>query len=277
MADYANPSALTDTGWLEGNLDNPDVVVIEMDTDPAAYEAGHIPGSVFWPAVAPLDETLSTLSDPGAISNLFESAGIRPSTTVILVHGQYQATSGWLYWFFKRAGHRDVRVLNGGRQKWLADGHALTDAKTFLVQTNYRVDSVDLSASVAASDVAAVIADANVAILDVRSFPEFTGDVYLSGPVQPDEVAGHIPGAIHFPYELVHDEDGTFKSAASLEKLYADKGITRDKRVLPYCAVGGRSAHTWFVLTQLIGFKDVQNFDGSWREWSTTPGLPIAR
>ncbi|MEO1658156.1 MAG: sulfurtransferase [Pseudomonadota bacterium] len=271
------PSPVVDTDWLAANIENERLRVIEVDTDPGRFDLGRLPHSVFWPAMSLLDDGMRTLSDPGLLSRKFGDAGVDPDTTVVAVHGQYRATSGWLYWFMKRIGHRRVCVLDGGREKWVAEGRSLETVAADVEPTRYPSPVMDASASATFDDAKSAIDQPDTVLLDVRTPAEYSGEVYLQAPPKPGEIAGHIPGATHLSYEAVHNDDGTFKSVEELKELFERHGVTENKAILPYCAVGARSAHIWFALTQLLGYPNVRNYHGSWREWSTVPGAPVAR
>lgn len=277
MTEFANPSALVDTDWLASNVNRSDLRVNEMDTDQAGYDSGHLPNAVFWPAMSLLDETMATISKHEDLSQMLGASGIEPGTRVIAVHGQYRATSGWLYWFFRRLGHENVHVLDVGREKWIAEGRPLETNAPSIMSKRYPIANINQESIASLDDVKAALTQTGTEILDVRTRDEFEGRVYLQGPPEPGDIVGHIPGATHLYYEEVHRSDGTFKSRNELIELFKQHGISPAKTVLPYCAIGGRSGHIWFVLTQLLGFPNVQNYDGSWREWSTMPGLPIER
>ena len=259
---------LVTTAWLVTHLDEPDIAVIEMDTDDDQYAAGHIPGSQFWNTSRLMSSNYQLVLDTTNVAEMFSAAGINNDSTVVLVSGRNPAASGWLFWYFKLFGHRRVSVLDGGRQKWLADGFSVTRSPQKITRSDYRVSRFDHSIIGSAELVESVIARESGVILDVRSEEEFTGDFYVTAPPKDNEIAGHIPGARHLDYRLVHNQDGTFKEAGELGKLFSSQGVSPDRLTIPYCAVGARSAHIWFVLTQLLGFKEVVNYAGSWAEWS---------
>ncbi|MDJ0568318.1 MAG: sulfurtransferase [Pleurocapsa sp. MO_192.B19] len=284
MLNYAYPETLVDTQWLVEHLDDPNVRIIEMDLDRNSYDAGHLPGTIFWSVFAPLLSNFGTNFDPTVMEKLLSDSGITNDTTVIAVHGSSAATSGFIFWLLKILGHQDVRILNGGRPKWQQDGLPLTTESTVVTPTNYcikaidntlKVSSAEVKKSIKQSDCAPRTARSNRILLDVRTPQEYQGEIYLQEPPQENERAGHIPGAINLDYELAHNEDGTFKSVSQLQKIYRDLGITPDKLIIPYCAVGGRSAHTWFILKYLLGYPQVKNYDGSWNEWSLLPDALI--
>ncbi|WP_036487376.1 sulfurtransferase [Myxosarcina sp. GI1] len=276
MSDYTHPELVT-TDWLAHHLEDPRVRIIEMDLNPEAYQRGHLPGSVFWDGTAPMKPNFQIDFEPTAIEQLMAKSGVDNHTTVVAVHGNFTATSGFIFWLLKVIGHADVRILDGGRQKWIEDGYPLTTEKTVIEPTNYQVKSFDNNLRVLLPQVEESLHDSNTVILDVRTPQEYSGEVYMMNPPTADERGGHIPGAISLYYELAHNKDGTFKSVEQLREIYSSKGITPDKLIIPYCAVGARSAHTWFILKYLLGYPKVKNYDGSWNEWSRTPDLPVEK
>ncbi|MEO1466235.1 MAG: sulfurtransferase, partial [Cyanobacteria bacterium J06633_1] len=269
---YAYPETLVSTQWLAQHLDDPQLRIVEIDLNSQAYDQGHIPGSIFWSATTQLSSNMSLNLDPESMSRLLSRSGITNDTTVITVHGDFAATSGCTFWLLKLLGHRNVRILNGGRQKWQADGLPLTKSTTQVEPAVYPTADLDNSLRILAPEVKAFIEQAkqggltvghNSILLDVRTPQEYRGEIYLEAPPQADEQGGHIPGAINIYYELVHNEDGTFKSAERLQEIYGDL-IAANREIIPYCAVGGRSGHTWYVLKYLLGYDRVRNYDGSW-------------
>jgi thiosulfate/3-mercaptopyruvate sulfurtransferase len=269
MAPYAHPEVLVDTQWLMDHLHQPNLRVVEVDMSPNSCKDAHIPGAVFWKiATELLRPDLSINPDATAIEKLLSRSGISPETTVI-AYGSYPGTSAWTFWFLKTYGHDNVRVLNGGYQKWVAEGRPLTSEFSSFAPTSYQAKSPDPSLRVLQSEVQASLGQSDYVLLDVRTLQEYRGEVFTTKPPQGTERAGHIPGAVHLDHMLSFNEDGTFKSAEALQTLYSSQGITPDKTVFPYCAIGGRSAHIWFVLKCLLGYPNVRNYDGSWNEWSS--------
>lgn len=262
---------LVDTQWVADHLSDPNVRLIEGDVVPQAYAAGHIPGAVFWNLFTDLmlpDQHLNF--DPAAIEGLLSRSGITNDTTVI-AYGDYPAVGGFIFWFLKVFGHRDVRVLNGARRKWVAEKRLLTADVPSVAPTQYHAQKSDARLRALHKDVRESIGQSDRVLLDVRSPQEYSGEWFMTAPPQGTERTGHIPSAIHIDYELSLNEDGTFKSIEELQALYDSKGITADKEVIAYCTIGGRSAHTWFVLKYLLGYPQVRNYDGSWNEWSQLP------
>ncbi|MUH00321.1 sulfurtransferase [Scytonema sp. UIC 10036] len=277
MFNYAHPEVLVDTQWVAEQLSNPNVCLIEGGINPDTYKNGHIPGAIFWNAFTELmlpDDR--TNFDPACIERLLGRSGITNNSTVI-VYGEHPAIGAALFWLLKVFGHQDVRVLNGDRQKWVAEGGLLTTEQPTVTPTQYSVQTVDVDLRVIYEDVRQAMDRKDCVLIDVRSPQEYSGEWFNIKPPVGDERTGHIPGAIHIPYELALNEDGTFKSVEELLALYHSKGITVDKEAIAYCAVGARSAHTCFVLKYLLGYPHVRNYYGSWNEWSRFPDAPIEK
>ena len=275
MSQYAHPEVLVDTQWLMDHLNDPTVRVVEVDMNPEPYKDAHIPGAVFWNIFA--DLLLSDLRmnlDPTATARLLSQSGISPETTVI-AYGSNPGTGAWIFWILKMFGNNKVYVLNGGYQKWVAEGRPLVAALSNFAPTQYHAKSPDANLRVLQAEVQASLNRTDCVLVDVRTSQEYCGEIFMIEPPQGTERGGHIPGAIHLEHTLTLNEDGTFKSAKELHALYSNLGITADKEVFPYCAIGGRSGYTWFVLKYLLGYPNVRNYDGSWNEWSRLPQVPI--
>jgi thiosulfate/3-mercaptopyruvate sulfurtransferase len=268
---YAHPDALVDTQWLANHLDDPAVRVVEVDVSPNPYQDAHIPGAVFWNITTDLlNRDLSINLSPASIEKLLSRSGISQSTKVI-AYGSYPGTGAWIFWLLKTFGHENVFVLNGGHQKWLAEGRLLTSALSSFAPTQYQANSPNADFRVSQPEVESSLGQSDRALLDVRSDAEYSGEVFMMKPPEGAERAGHIPGAVHLEHLLTLNEDGTFKSADELRSLYQAQGITADKEIFPYCAIGARSASVCFVLKYLLGYPKVRNYDGSWNEWGRLP------
>ncbi|HCF27274.1 MAG TPA: sulfurtransferase [Cyanobacteria bacterium UBA11049] len=277
MPQYAHPEVLVDTKWLMDRLNDPTVRVVEVDMSPEPYKDAHIPGAVFWNIFADLLlPDLRINLDPTAIAQLLSRSGISDETTVI-AYGSYPGTGAWIFWFLKTFGHNKVYVLNGGYQKWVAEGRLVVAELSNFAPTQYHAKSLDANLRVLQAEVQASLNRTDCVLVDVRTSQEYCGEIFMIKPPEGTERGGHIPGAIHLEHTLTLNEDGTFKSAKELHALYSNLGITADKEVFPYCAIGGRSAYTWFVLKYLLGYPNVRNYDGSWNEWSRLPEVPIER
>jgi thiosulfate/3-mercaptopyruvate sulfurtransferase len=277
MLEYAHPSVLVDTQWLENHLYNPNLRIIEVDISPKPYKNAHIPGAVFWQIFTDLLlPDLKINFDAIAFKKLMSRSGITNDTTVI-AYGSYPGTGAWIFWLLKVFGHEDVRVLNGGYQKWKLENRPLATKLSAFPETNYHVKTPDPSLRVLHPEVYSSIGRGDRLLLDVRTLQEYSGEYFFDQPPKAGERTGHIPGAAHLEHTLTLNEDGTFKSFNELKNLYTSKGITADKEVFPYCAIGGRSGYTWFVLKYLLGYPNVRNYDGSWNEWSRLVDIPIER
>ncbi|BAZ10782.1 rhodanese domain-containing protein [Calothrix sp. NIES-4071] len=277
MSNYAYPEVLVDTQWLEDNFNNPNVRIVEVDVSPDPYKDAHIPGAVFWNFMTDLlQPNLSMNLETSAIEKLLSQSGITNDTTVI-AYGSYPGTGALIFWLLKLFGHEYVYVLNGGHQKWLASGRPVTSDLSTFTPTQYCATAPDSSLRVLYEEVKSSIGQKDRVLLDVRTPQEFKGEIFMMKPPEGTERAGHIPGAVHIEHTQTLNEDGTFKSFDELQTLLKSKGVTPDKEIFPYCAIGGRSAYTWFVLKYLLGFKNVRNYDGSWNEWSRYPDSQVEK
>jgi thiosulfate/3-mercaptopyruvate sulfurtransferase len=278
MSGSASPDVLVTTSWVAGHLGDASVRLIEADLDPESYAEGHIAGAVLWKTWGDLlDEDERLKDDPVTIAELLGRSGIHPDTTVVL----YGDSSNWgaalAFWVLRAVGHRDVRIVDGGRRKWIGEGRPTTTEEPRVAPADYPVVSPDWSHRARREDVLAAIDAGQSTILDVRLRAEYDGELFRpSGPPAEGQRAGHIPGAVHVPWETAINDDGTFKPASELRAAYEAAGITADRDIIPYCTVGGRSGHTWFVLSQLLGYPNVRLYEASWAEWGQTEGLPVA-
>jgi thiosulfate/3-mercaptopyruvate sulfurtransferase len=282
MADYANPDALVSTEWVAQHLNDPKVKIVEVDVEPQkGYDVGHIPGAIGWNWASDLcDTTIRDLIDPKAFAQLASQAGIRPDDTVVFYGDMNNWFAAWALWQFKYHGHKDVRLMNGGRKKWEAEGRKYTTDKPTVTPSNYPVPSSDESVRSYRDEVLKAVGSKDINLVDVRSPDEFTGKILAPEALIGREGAqrgGHIPGARNIPWGKAVNDDGTFKSADELKKIYESSGVDFSKPTIAYCRIGERSSHTWFVLTYLLGQKNVKNYDGSWTEWGNLVGAPIEK
>jgi len=280
MADYAHPESLVDTQWVADHGNDNNVRLVEVDVDTSAFEQGHIAGAVGWNWQSQLQQSLRRdLISKEELEQLLGGSGIDNNTTVVLYGDNNNWFACWAFWQMKYYGHNDVRVMNGGRAKWEADGRPLTTTAANASAKSYQAGSPNESIRAYRDQVLASVNAGNVALVDVRSPDEYSGTL-LAPPNLPQEGSqrgGHIPGAASIPWGQAVSEDGTFKSADDLQALYGGKGIDGNKDTVAYCRIGERSSHTWFVLTQLLGHNNVRNYDGSWTEWGSIVGAPIER
>jgi thiosulfate/3-mercaptopyruvate sulfurtransferase len=282
MAEYAHPEVLVDTNWVADHLHDPRVRLVESDEDVLLYNTGHIPGAVKIDWVAELNDPITRdYIDHERFEQLLSAKGISNDTTVVFYGDKSNWWATYALWVFKLFGHEDVRILNGGRAKWIAEGRELTREVPVYPKTSYRARERDDSSIRAFRDqvLEHIRGGSGKTLVDVRSPQEFSGEK-LHMPDYPQEGTlrgGHIPTAANVPWGKATNEDQTFKSRAELEELYTSQGITPDSEVITYCRIGERSSHTWFVLTYLLGYPSVRNYDGSWTEWGNAVGLPIEK
>jgi len=280
ITSYAKPEVLVTTEWLAAHLDDPKLRIIEIDVDRESYLQGHIPGAVGWDWSKELGAALQRdIPSAAEFEALLSKNGINANDTLILYGDNNNWFAAYGFWLLKIYGHKDVRILDGGRKKWLAEGRTVTQEVTAPAKTSYTAkDNRTSELRAFREDVLAEMAPGKSGLVDVRSPAEFTGEI-ISPPGLPETAqrGGHIPGARSIPWGLACNEDGTFKSAGDLTALYQGHGISPDKPVIAYCRIGERSAHTWFVLSHLLGYPHVKNYDGSWTEWGNIVGSPIEK
>ena len=276
---YTNPDVLVSTDWVAAHTEDPNVRIVESDEDVLLYEVGHIPGAVKidWH----IDQQSQIIRDfvtKEEFEQLLASRGIGNDTTVVFYGDRNNWYAAYTYWLFKMYGHKDCRLMNGGRAKWEAEKRAYTREVPTYPTTTYTAQEADLSIRAFRDEVLAHM-QAGKPLIDVRSPQEYTGEVIhmANYPQEGAQRAGHIPTAQNIPWGTAANDDGTFKSADELRTIYGGKGITPDQPVVAYCRIGERSAHTWFVLTQLLGYPDVRNYDGSWTEWGSLVRAPIEK
>jgi thiosulfate/3-mercaptopyruvate sulfurtransferase len=280
MSDYAK-DVLVSTDWLTEHLHDDDIVVAEVDENPDLYNEGHIPGAVKLHWRDDLQDPVERdLIEKDAFENLMRRLGISNESTIVLYGDKNNWFAAYAYWYLKIYGHREVRILDGGRQKWLDEGRELTTEMPSPSSLGYTASARDESIRAYRDSVRQAIATANgKALVDVRSPQEYTGELIAPPGYEQEgaQRAGHIPTAKSIPWAQAVRDDGTFKSPDELRELYAGKGVTADKEVYAYCRIGERSAHTWFVLHELLGYERVSNYDGSWTEWGNLVDVPIEK
>jgi len=270
-------TALVSADWAEKNLETPGVVFVEVDEDTTAYDGGHIPGAVKIDWKQDLqDPVRRDFINQEQFSALLSARGISNDDTVILYGGNNNWFAAYAYWYFKLYGHRDLKLLDGGRKKWELEARPYSTDVPNRPATSYSAQAPDLSLRAFRDEVVQAIGAKN--LVDVRSPDEFAGRLLAPAhlPQEQSQRAGHIPTAINVPWSKAANEDGTFKSDDELAKLYADAGLDNGKDTIAYCRIGERSSHTWFVLKEILGQQNVKNYDGSWTEYGSLIGVPIA-
>jgi thiosulfate/3-mercaptopyruvate sulfurtransferase len=278
MSAYKHPEVLVSTEWAANNLNSPNLRFVEVDVDTTAYDQGHIPGAVGWNWQTQLqDDIRRDLIDRTALEKLLGASGISNATTIILYGDNNNWFAAYAFWQLKYYGHEDVRLINGGRKKWLEEKRQIIKDAANVTPTTYRAAATDESIRAFKEEVLAVVKGSIPGqLVDVRSVDEFTGKILAPpGLSETAQRAGHIPKAANIPWVQAANEDGTFRSFDDLQKLYQSKGITGKEEVIAYCRIGERSSHTWFVLKYLLGYEKVRNYDGSWTEWGNLIGAPI--
>jgi thiosulfate/3-mercaptopyruvate sulfurtransferase len=281
MAAYAHGEVLVETNWMKQNLGKPGLKIVEIDVDTKAYDAGHIPGAVGFNWQTQLQDQVSRdIIGKQAFEQLVGGAGISPGDTVILYGDNNNWFAAYGFWLFKIYGHKEVRLMNGGRVKWLNEpDKEMTTDKPRPAPATYKVTQTHSELRALLPDVSAAVKGRAVNLVDVRSPDEFTGKVIAPpGMNETAQRGGHIPGAKSVPWSTAVNADGTFKSADELRKIYLEeKGVDPAKDTIAYCRIGERSSHTWFVLSYLLGLKNVKNYDGSWTEYGNLICAPIEK
>ncbi len=273
-------AVLVTTEWLAEHLGDAGVVVAEVDENPDIYDDGHIPGAIKLHWREDLQDPLERdLIEREQFERLLGGLGISNDTALVLYGDKNNWFAAYAYWYVKIYGHQDVRILDGGRQKWIDEGRELTAEVPVSSPASYRAQERDETIRAYRDAVRGTIGAEDKALVDVRSPQEFSGDLIAPPGYEQEgaQRAGHIPSAQSIPWAQAVRDDGTFKPAEELRELYGGKGITPDKAVTAYCRIGERSAHTWFVLRELLGYRDVRNYDGSWTEWGNLVDVPIER
>jgi thiosulfate/3-mercaptopyruvate sulfurtransferase len=279
MAEFAHPEVLVSTDWVARHGSDPNVRIVEVDVDTKAFDEGHVPGAIAWAWNTQLSDPIRRdILSKQQFEELFGAAGISPDTTVIVYGDNNNWFAAWAFWQAKIYGHRDIRIMDGGRKKWLSEGRDLELSTPSPKPAHYTAGDADLSLRAFLPQVQAAQQSHQAALVDVRSPQEFTGEI-LAPPGLPEtcQRGGHIPGARSIPWSRACNDDGTFKTVEQLRSLYGGEGVDGGKPVIAYCRIGERSSHTWFVLKYLLGYDDVRNYDGSWTEWGNLVGAEVER
>ena len=277
---YAHPEVLVETSWVADHLNDSDVRLIEADEDVLLYEVGHIPNAVKldW-HVDVQDKLTRDFIDQQEFDQLMGHWGVTNDTTIVLYGDKNNWYACYSFWLFAMYGHKKLKIMNGGRTKWEAEKREYTKDVPHFQETTYHAQPVDESIRAFRDDVLAGLKNPSRRLVDVRSPQEFSGELLhmVNYPQEGAQRGGHIPGAKSIPWSVAANPDGTFKSAEELRQIYGSKDVTPDKEVISYCRIGERSAYTWFVLTELLGFPRVRNYDGSWTEWGNVVRAPIEK
>ena len=269
---------LVTADWAQENIGAPGIVFVEVDEDASAYDKGHIEGAVKLDWRTDLQDPLRRdFVDREQFEKLLSEKGIGSDDTVVLYGGNNNWFAAYAYWYFKLYGHDQVKLIDGGRKKWELDSRPLSSDVVTRPATQYKAPEQDTSIRAFRDEVVAAIGAKN--LVDVRSPDEFTGKLVAPAhlPQEGAQRPGHIPTALNVPWSKAANEDGTFKSDEELAKLYAEQGLDTSKETIAYCRIGERSSHTWFVLRELLGHQNVKNYDGSWTEYGSLVGVPIAK
>ncbi len=279
MGEYAK-DVLVSTQWVQDHLGDDSIRIVEVDENPDLYREAHIPGAIGFDWKKDLqDPVRRDFLGPREFGELMGSRGISNDHTVVLYGDRNNWFAAYTYWYFRYYGHDKVKLMNGPREKWIAEGRPTTTEVPNYPPQTFRTKEPDESIRARREEVLAALGK-DVKLVDVRSPAEFAGEIISPAGYEQEgaQRAGHIPGAINVPWAQAVNEDGTFKSREELERLYREKGVLEDdKPVIAYCRIGERSAHTWFVLHELLGYDKVENYDGSWTEWGNMVAVPIER
>jgi thiosulfate/3-mercaptopyruvate sulfurtransferase len=276
---YVRPEVLVDCDWVEQHKNDANVKLVEVDVDTNAYEEGHIAGAISWNWTSQLnDQVRRDIPSKEQLEQLLGQSGISNGDTVILYGDNNNWFAAFAFWILKMYGHQDVRLMDGGRKKWVSDGRQLTTQEEKPEPAAYTAQEADTSLRANVGEMLRNVESREAQLVDVRSPAEFTGEVIAPpGMTETAQRGGHIPTAKNIPWAQTVNEDGTFKTADDLRALYGGKGIEEGKATIAYCRIGERSSHTWFVLKYLLGNENVKNYDGSWTEYGSMVGVPIEK
>lgn len=280
MPGYAYPEVLVDTQWVAEHLETPKIRIIEVSSDLSKYDSGHIPGAVGWSWGTDFQHPIrKDLPDRNGMEALLARSGIENDTIIVVYGTRRNGYATFAFWLLKIYGHENVRVMNGNREKWIAEGRPLSTAMPSIASSVYHASEPDWTIRATRDQVLDSIGKPEHIFVDVRTPEEYHGELWDSWKymAEASQRGGHIPGAVNIPWDMTLKEDGTYKPVDELRSLYTNHGVTSGKKVISYCIVGGRSNHTWFVLTYLLGYSNVRLYDGSWAEWSTLIGVPIEK
>jgi thiosulfate/3-mercaptopyruvate sulfurtransferase len=278
--EYVHPDVLVTTQWVADHLNDPSIRIVESDEDILLYDIGHIPGAIKLDWHTDLQNpVVRDFVDQAGFEALMAQSGISNDTTVIFYGDRNNWYACYTFWLFKYYDHNDAKIMDGGRAKWEAENREYTRDVPVYAPTSYKAKPADDTIRAFREDVLAFVNSGSKALVDVRSPQEYTGEViHMMGyPQEGAQRGGHVKGARNIPWAKAANADGTFKSAAELRELYSGEGITPDQPTIAYCRIGERSSHTWFVLTYLLGFPNVRNYDGSWTEWGSLVNVPIEK
>jgi thiosulfate/3-mercaptopyruvate sulfurtransferase len=278
MADYAK-DVLVETQWVEDHLDDDSIRIVEVDENPTLYAESHIPGAIGFDWQKDLqDQVERDFLGPEDFGKLFGSRGISNDHTIVLYGDRNNWFAAYTFWYLKYYGHDDVKLMNGPREKWINEGRPTSTDKPSYGATTFKAQAPDDSIR-AQRDEMLKLVGSDTRLVDVRSPQEFSGELIAMAGYEQEgaQRAGHIPGAANVPWAQAVNEDGTFKSADDLRELYSGKGVLNGNDIVAYCRIGERSAHTWFVLHELLGVDNVKNYDGSWTEWGNMVAVPVEK
>lgn len=276
---YVRPEVLVDLDWVAQHKDDANVKLIEVDVDTDAYNEGHIAGAVAWNWTSQLNDPVRRdILSKEAVEKLASEAGVKNSDTIVLYGDNNNWFAAFAFWILKIYGHGDIRLMDGGRKKWVEEGRELTTQEETVEPSEYTAQEANQEIRASVLEVLQDLETKNYHLVDVRSPAEFSGEVIAPpGMTETAQRGGHIPGAQSIPWAQTVNEDGTFKTAEQLRELYGAKGIDNSKPVIAYCRIGERSSHTWFVLHYLLGFPNCKNYDGSWTEYGSMVNVPIEK